>query len=337
MKGPACLATIIIRGMLKAVLLLLPMLAVSARAAVKIEKVSYKGWPNCYRITNGEVELIVTSDIGPRIMRYAFVGGQNFFKEFTETLGKSGEAKWILRGGHRVWAAPEDAVRTYAPDNGPVRIEIKGAVLIATEPVEPLTGLEKQITVNLSPQGTGVEVLHRIRNAGKTPLELAPWALTMMAEGGVAIHGFPPRGKHPEVLYPTNPLVMWAFTNLSDHRWRFLRKYLLLHQDPSNSDPQKLGSFNKNTWAAYSLKGDLFIKRYDAQDSPKNYPDFGCSFETFTNADFLEMETLGPLQHLKPGESLTHIEHWTLHKDVRLRSFTDDELDRVVLPLVAQR
>jgi len=323
--------------MLKAVLLLLPVLALSARAAVKIEKVAYKGWPNCYRVTNGEVELIITSDIGPRIMRYAFVGGQNFFKEFTETLGKSGESKWILRGGDRVWAAPEDAVRTYAPDNGPVHIQIKDGVLIATEPVEPLTGLEKQISVKLSPQGTGVEVLHRIRNAGKTPLELAPWALTMMAQGGVAIHGFPPRGKHPEVLYPTNPLVMWAFTNLSDHRWRFLRKYLLLHQDPSNSDPQKLGSFNKHTWAAYALNGGLFIKRYEAQDSPKNYPDFGCSFETFTNADFLEMETLGPLQHLKPGESVSHIEHWTLHKDVRLRNFTDDELDRVVLPLVAER
>ena len=227
------------------------LLTMSAAAAVKIEKTNYKGWPNSYRISNGEVELIVTSEIGPRIMRYAFVGGQNFFKEFNEALGKSGEAAWVARGGHRIWAAPEDAVRTYATDNGPVHIEIKGDVLEATEPVEPLTGLEKQIVVKLSPQGTSVEVLHRIRNAGKQTLELAPWALTMMAQGGVGIHGFPPRGKHPEVLYPTNPLVMWAFSNLSDHRWRFTRKYLMLHQDPTNAEPHKLGSFNKNTWAAY--------------------------------------------------------------------------------------
>ena len=313
------------------------LLTMSATAAVKIEKTAFKGWPNCYRIANGEVELIVTGDIGPRIMRYAFVGGKNFFKEFTETLGKSGEPAWVARGGHRVWAAPEDAVRTYAPDNGPVRIEIKGDVLEATEPAEPLTGLEKQIVVKLSPQGTSVEVLHRIKNAGSHPLDLAPWALTMMAQGGVGIHGFPPRGKHPEVLYPTNPLVMWAFSNLSDHRWRFTRKYLMLHQDPNNAEPTKLGSFNKSTWAAYSLGNGLFIKRYDAQDSPKDYPDFGCSFETFTNADFLELETLGPLQHLRPGASLQHVEHWTLHKNAHLREFTDDELDRVVLPLVAAR
>ena len=313
------------------------LLTMSAAAAVKIEKTEYKGWPNCYRITNGEVELIVTSDIGPRIMRYGFVGGQNLFKEFAETVGKSGEPNWILRGGHRIWAAPEDAVRTYAPDNGPVHINIKGDVLEATEPVEPLTGLEKQIVVKLSPGGTAVEVIHHIKNAGTHPVDLAPWALTMMAPGGVAIHGFPPRGKHPEVLYPTNPLVMWAFSNLSDHRWRFTRKYLMLHQDPSNADPQKLGSFNQHTWAAYALNGGLFIKRYEAENSPKDYPDFGCSFETFTNADFLEMETLGPMKHLRPGQSLEHVEHWTLHKNVHLRNYTDAELDGAVLPLVNPR
>jgi hypothetical protein len=313
---------------------ILVLTTMSATAAVRIEKVNFKGWPNSYRVTNGEIELVITSDIGPRIMRYGFVGGQNFFKEFAETLGKSGEPAWVPRGGHRVWAAPEDAVKTYAPDNGPIHIEIKGDILEATEPVEPLTGLEKTLVVKMSPQGTAVEVLHRIRNASKHEMELAPWALTMMAPGGVGIHGFPPRGKHPEVLSPTNPLVMWAFSNLSDHRWRYTKKYLLLHQDPKNADPQKLGSFNKRTWAAYSLNSELFIKRYDAGDSPQGYPDFGCSFETFTNADFLELETLGPLRHLKPGASLEHVEHWTAHRNVRLTHWTDEELDSTVLPLV---
>src|ERR1035441_9438155 len=53
----------IIRAMLKVAPLLLA--AMTATAAVKIEKTSYKGWPNCYRITNGEVELNVPGDIGP--------------------------------------------------------------------------------------------------------------------------------------------------------------------------------------------------------------------------------------------------------------------------------
>src|SRR5690349_9454149 len=286
--------------------------SLSAMASVKIEKTNFKGWPNSYRISNGEVEVIVTSDIGPRIMRYAFTGGQNVFKEFAETLGKSGEEKWQLRGGHRIWAAPEDAVKTYAPDNGPVHISIKGDVVEATEPVEPLTGLEKQIIVKMSATGSGVEVLHRIRNTTKKSMDLAAWALSMMAQGGVGIHGFPPRGTHPEVLAPTNPLIMWAFTDLSDPRWIFTKKYLALKQDPRNNVPQKLGHFNEDTWAAYLLNGEAFLKKCKGEPG-KPYADMGSSFEIFTNADFLELETLGPLQNLPPGETLTHIENWSLH------------------------
>lgn len=312
-------------------LFILSILTMSAQ--VKIEKVPYGGWPNCYRVSNGEVELIVTSDIGPRIMRYAFIGGHNLFKEYEETLGKSGESTWQLRGGHRIWAAPEDSVRTYAPDNGPVRVTAENGVLTATEPVEPLTGFEKQIQVTLAPSGSQVTVRHQIRNAGKTTQDVAAWALSMMAQNGIGITGFPPRGKHPDVLPPTNPLIMWAFTDFTDPRLKLTKKYLTLKQDPQNTTPQKLGHFNLNTWAAYLLGSDLFVKRYQAQPN-RTYPDMGSSFEIFTRNDMLEMETLGPIEHLAPGQTLTHVEHWSLHKDVKIPSLTDDELDRVLLPIL---
>lgn len=311
-------------------------MTMTSEAAVKIEKIDYKGWPNSYRISNGEVELVMTSDIGPRIMRYAFIGGQNLFKEFEETLGKSGEPAWVPRGGHRIWAAPEDPVKTYAPDNSPVKVAIKGGVLEATQPVEAITGLQKQMAVKMAPAGSAVEVTHTIRNVNAAAVQIAPWALTMMAPGGVGIHGFPPRGTHPEALAPTHPLVMWAFTNLADPRWKYTKKYLILRQDPANPDPQKLGSFNSDTWGAYLLGTDLFIKRCHAPGTPGDYADFGCSFETFTNADMLELETLGPLKKVAPKQPLVHVERWTLHKNVRIGNWDDAELDRVLLPLVAK-
>jgi hypothetical protein len=299
-----------------------------------IEKTKYQGW-NSYRVSNGEVELMVTEDIGPRIMRFGFVGGQNLFKEFEQSLGTSGEPKWLPRGGHRLWAAPEDPVKTYAPDNGPVTIEIAGETLIATEPVEEITGLEKRITVKMSAAGA-VEVMHRLRNAASASVELAPWSLTMMAPGGTGIHGFPPRGTHPKDLNPTNPLVMSAYTDLSDPRWRFTKKYMMLRQDPNATSPQKLGSWNRNTFGAYLLGSDLFIKRHEALGEPRDYPDLGCSFETFTNAAMLELETLGPMTVLAPGASVEHVERWSLHRNVRMEAWTDEELDRVLLPLVLE-
>jgi len=301
---------------------------------ISIEKINYQGWANSWRVTNGEVELVVTGDVGPRIMRYGFAGGQNFFKEFAGQMGKTGEAGWQPRGGHRVWIAPEDVVKSYAPDNVPVAIQVQGDAIVCTGPVEALTGMEKKITVKMSPAGSAVELIHEVRNAGTEPYHLAPWTLTMLAQGGTGIHGFPPRGTHPEMLEPTNPLVMWAFTHLDDPRWRLSRKYLVLHQDAKNSNPQKLGTYNRHTWGAYLLNGELFVKRYEAVAAPSAYPDFGCTFETFTNADILELETLGPLTSLEPGRSVSHTERWTAHRGVKLSTWTDDELDTVLLPLV---
>lgn len=315
------------------VVALMTLSALPLGAAVIVEKTAWQGWPNCYRIANGEVELIVTGDIGPRIMRYGFRGGQNLFKEFADQLGKSGEEKFQLRGGHRLWKAPEDPVASWAPDNVPVQVRITPQGVVALEPVEPLTGLEKEIEVSLAPEGSAVTVTHRIYNHSLFPLEFSVWAMSMMAQGGQAITGFPPRGKHPEVLPPTNPLVMWAYSDLSDKRWSFTKKYMGLRQDPANPEPQKLGLFNPRTWVAYLLHGELFLKQAQA-DPAREYPDFDCSFETFTNGDFLEMETLSPLTKVAPGGSVAHVERWNLYRDVKLESFTDANLDRLLVPLL---
>src|ERR1039458_6713472 len=131
-------------------------------AGVKVEKTEYKGWPNCYRVSNGEIELIVTSDVGPRVIRFGFVGGQNLFKEFPDQLGRSGEEKFQLRGGDRVWKAPEDPVATWAPDNVLVEVRVTPTGLIARAPIEPLTNLQKEIEISMAPSGTEVTVSNRI-------------------------------------------------------------------------------------------------------------------------------------------------------------------------------
>ena len=124
-------------------------------------------------------ELIATSDVGPRIMRYSFVGGKNVLVEFKGRLGKSGEKEWMMRGGHRLWAAPKSIPDTYALDNGPVKATVHGDVISFVQPVEPETGLQKEITIKLAPSGTDVEVIHKITNT--------------LAKPGVSLRGRLPR------------------------------------------------------------------------------------------------------------------------------------------------
>jgi hypothetical protein len=232
-----------------------------------------------------------------------------------------------------VWKAPEDPIATWAPDNVPVEITPTETGLIARAPVEPLTNLQKEIEVSMAPNGASVKVSHRITNRSLFSLEFAPWVLTIMAPGGVEITGFPPRGTHPANLEVTNPLAMWAYTNLSDKRLTFTKKYLILRQAPTDFEAQKLGLFNPDTWAMYLLNGEAFLKRATA-DPAKTYTDFGCSFETFTNNEFLEMETLGPITKVQPGSTVEQVEQWILARNVKVPAMTDDAIDQLVLPLL---
>jgi hypothetical protein len=297
-----------------------------------VSKIEYAGWPNCYRLTDGRVEAVVATDVGPRVIRCGFTDGANLFKEFTEQLGRWGEPDWQPRGGHRLWLAPESRELSYGLDNGPVNVAVDGDSIDLVQPVEPRTSFEKRMTIRLA--GDGFEVVHQLRNAGRSARTVAPWALTMMAPGGVAIAGFPPRGTHPEALLPTNPLVMWGYTNFADPRWTLTERHLILRQDPGATSPVKAGLWNPRTWEAYLLGSDLFVKSTEAGIGPGAYPDMGCSLETFTNAEFLEMETLGPLERVEPGGVLVHTERWKLHRGVQIAEWTDTGLERVLRPLI---
>jgi hypothetical protein len=298
--------------------------------AATIDKVEWGGWPECWRISNGEVELIVTADVGPRVIRYAFIGGANIFLELGEQFGKRGEPGFLPRGGHRLWSAPEEFPRTYYPDNESVEISATGSTLTATASVEHTTGLRKTLSLRPAAKGSAVTVIHTIENTLAWPIEVSAWALTMMAAGGAGISGFPPRGTHPECLAPTHPLVMWAFTDLSDPRWKFTNKYVVLRQDPSRANPTKIGHFNPKTWGAYVRERDLFVKRSDAPAGVA-YPDLGCSFEMFANGFTLELETLSPLTRLEPGQKLEHVERWSLHRGVEVTEWTDAAIDENIL------
>jgi len=297
-----------------------------------MEKVGYKGWANCYRLANGAVELIVTGDVGPRIIRFGFVGKENEFYEFPKMVGRSGDKEWLVYGGHRLWHAPEEKPRTYIPDNSPVKVEDKGKFVRVVQPVEATTGIQKEMDLALSPKEAHVKVTHRLRNTGPWAVQLAPWALTVLEQGGKVVIPLPPRGSHETSLLPTNTLTLWAYTDMSDPRWTWSEKYIMLRQDPKAKKPQKVGVMVPDGWAAYVRGGHLFLKKFTYQAGAR-YGDLGCSVESFTNADMIELETLAPLATLAPGATVEHVEDWFLFDGVP-EPKSDADVDRNILPRV---
>jgi hypothetical protein len=279
-----------------------------------MDVISYGGWPRCVRLSNGAVDLVATTAVGPRIIRFGRPGGKNLFGEIPGQMGLTGGQDWRLYGGHRLWHAPEQQPRTYFPDNNPVAWDWDGGRLLLRQPVEATTGIEKQIEIRLDAQRPRASILHRLTNHNPWEIELAPWALTVMAPAGTAFLPQEPYAAHPEALLPARPVVLWPYTDMSDPRWSWGRRLIRLRQVPGGGGPQKCGIRNTAGWGAYALDGQVFVKRA-AFDPEAQYPDFGCNWETFTNADMLELETLGPLCLLAAdGGSVEHVEYWSLHE-----------------------
>ena len=148
-----------------------------------LDRISYRGWENAYRISNGTVELVVLADVGPRVISYSFVGGENIFHEVAEQAGLTGGKDFRLYGGHRLWVWPE-VQRTYFPDNSAVAVCHDNNVVRFTAPLEgvsPGSNLQKELEIQLNEVGSRVTVSHRITNRDTQPTELAPWAPTMIA------------------------------------------------------------------------------------------------------------------------------------------------------------
>ena len=311
-----------------------------------MEKIAYGGWPNCLRLSNGRVELVATTDVGPRIIRFALAGQDNEFHEDPAQVGKVGGDEWMGFGGHRLWHAPEVKPRTYYPDNGPVAYSEENGILHLTQDTETTTGINKEILISLDPGSNHVHIEHRLTNTNLWSVKMAPWALSVMAAGGKAIipqepysphpdiPDFPGQVIHPKYYLPVRTLVLWSYTKLSDPRWEFTDRYLMLSQRPEMDRPQKLGISNHQGWAAYARGAHLFVKKTSYIEGAR-YPDGGCNFEVFTNADMLEMETLGPMTHVEPGATVAHHEDWFLFDGVRFED-TDESLDANVLPKVRE-
>ncbi len=283
-----------------------------------IEKLAFEGLPNCYRIYNDQVEVIVPTDIGPKILRFGFIGQQN---EFVAKLG------WGF-SAHRLWHAPEAYPRSYLPDKEPVTIKQHDNFIRLTENTEKETGIQKEMDVPLSPNKHHISITHRLYNRGLWPVEIAPWAISAMATGGKAIFPLPARKPATrENLLPTSLLSIWEYSDLSDPRLKFGSRCILLKQDVNCSGPTKIGLMDTCGWIAYWNKGHLFVKIFDYKKDGK-YPDLGSSAEAYTNNNNLELETVAPLKLLQPGESVEHVEQWYLFRDIA-EPLTDADIDNI--------
>jgi hypothetical protein len=280
-----------------------------------MEKINYRNFSNCFRLFNDEIEAIVTTDFGPRIIKFSFIDEENILGEHLDAAVKTDLGEWKPYGGHRLWIAPENMPNSYTPDNSPVEFEIKNDFSIRLiQPFEPITQTRKEITVTLEKEKNELIIDHKITNRGEESIEISAWALTIMKGGGICeIPNEPFASYGAENLLPVRNLTCWSYTDFTDSRWEFGKNSIRLKVDESKGEPQKIGALNKQGWAAYNWENLRFTKSFQFIDEAI-YPDLNSNTEIYTAGSFVELESLSPLQKIDSGQFVEHRETWKIEK-----------------------
>ncbi len=282
---------------------------------------SYKDYGKVVSISNGSIEAYVTVDIGPRIIRFGYVGGQNFMQDNRNEVGfKDGEEfenyfgkgkKWENLGGHRIWTSPEAYPETYYPDLTPVSFELTENGAVFTPDAETENGLAKQLEIAMSDTSDEMQVTMRVKNISSENKEFAIWGLTVSSKGGTLIV---PMNTNDTGLLANRNISVWPYTDMSDDRIYWGKKYITLRHEADAEHPIKLGFDLNGGTVHYVLGEEIFTKSYETLHPKAKYPDNNCSFETYTCAAFTEVESLGELKNLKPDEASVLTENWKLSK-----------------------
>ena len=255
-------------------------------------------------------QMGIPLEYGIRILHASCEGMENLLYEQPADLsdGFVTEEGWVLRGGHRLWPSPEGPESTQ-PDNDPIEWKVEGDTVALVQKDDPVTGWRKELDITFRPDG--ILLTHRYRNISQTDKVCASWGISTMAPGGKAYVDFTQSQEIP--LYnPRRPVSLWKDTDLGDPRLKFTRNSLTAAYLPLE-EYCKLGIWCREGLCRYENRGQRLLLRFEAPPA-KELPDGGCNFELYMGKYFMEVETLGRLQTLRPGQCAQHWELWQLEK-----------------------
>ena len=265
-------------------------------------------------LANEFFHLECLAEAGPRIVRLipAWVG-ENIFAEVPEAVTQTTHGDFHFLGGHRLWIAPESFERTYIPDDrqgvtvkkAPHGLRLEGSI-------QPDVHIRKSILIELSPKSPFVMLKHKIENHGRSAIRLAPWAITMLRPQSTAILPQQFGNLDKDGILPNRNFALWPYSRWEDSRLKLGDEFITLKAD-GTKPPFKLGYFNPHGWLGYVFEDTLFVKRFGVRRD-EEYPDYGCNAEVYTNDRMLEIESLGALVDLKPGEEIIHTETWEIYE-----------------------
>ena len=269
----------------------------------------YKDFGKTLFAEKGDIVLGIPLEYGLRIGYLAYKDGENlFFEQPKDMTALSTPDGWRVRGGHRLWIAPESK-DLYYPDNEPVTYEVLDNKIVISQKNDPWSNLEKTMEISFL-EDASMEVLHKVKNTSDEERTFSVWPVTSLDAGGTEVIPLP---CVEGVTYPVHRFSTWWYTSLGDKRATYKRDSITLKHEKAEL-PYKIGIGHPAGPVTYTNKGVVFEKVFEICPD-KEYPDGNVSYETYLCNYMVEVESLSPLYKVASGQVAEYKEVWNLRKE----------------------
>ena len=286
-----------------------------ANAEVKVSRVDYHGWKQCYRMENGIIDMVVVPQVG-HIMRFGYIGGPNMLWENPDLLGKtltslglSGNRKdWVNFGGDKLWPAPQERWNwppdpELDPGEHTVTITDKLGVYMFGEPSKKSGVLFRRL-ITMSPDSAEVTIVNTMFNSSNENQKWSVWEIAQTDNPDTAIA--------PKSL-TGEPYNIMTTEKINPRTVVVVSGQVIVKRDTKLSG--KIGTTNPLGWLKCTKAGTTFEMKLENQKG--TYPDKDCRQQIYWNPDplkYVELELLGPIKSFGSSAAISTTVHWSLQK-----------------------
>jgi hypothetical protein len=274
--------------------------------------ISEFGYENCIELKNNDVRVVLEPNMGGRILAYELHGNNVLYRDTLQDgmIYKKGD-----RGnpsGGRCDIGPEKIVPNrpalfLGKWEGSITGDRQGRLISQKD---TSTGVQLTRDFTLDEKGSKLVFTQVIKNVSQETKYYCHWSRTFVKGGGISITPLNPRSRFPKgyIVYgPGNVLdFMPKEPNLQ------VRNGILEMYGPP--DRPKFVMDVSEGWMAYiTTDNQLFVKKFNV------YPERVYGEMTAANVcvyylknQFTEIEPMGPMETIRPGEEVSFTETWYL-------------------------
>ena len=293
---------------------LIILLSSTSSLLAKVEKINYRGWKNCYQISNALSKVIIVPESGGRVMAFTYQDKNIIYQDSSQS-GKTFD-HW-----KKIYFDPDGGRFDYGPEKvtdplhaltwmGPWKVKSVGeySVTIYSEK-DSLLGMFSERTFTLDKRSAKLTTLQTATNISNRILTRHFWSRTLVQPGGELVINLNrnSRFKSGWVRFVFDPDSI--VEDDRDDRIN-IKGYRLLFN--SKGTTYKFGADLKKGVIDYYYKGLKFQKKYRIGDLDQYVGSDDMNTIFYHSPKFLEIEPTSETINLLPGQKMSFKEVWRL-------------------------